>query len=91
MLQKAKLALRVSNDAFDDEITNLIESAKLDLQLGGITETSLGVTVDPIIERAIMTYCRAHFGMANPDSEKYSESYEHQRRKLAMSGLHNVL
>ena len=91
MLEKAKIALRVSNTAFDDEIENLIESAKIDLQLAGVKSEVLGVVPDAIIERAILTYCKAHFGMANPDSEKYSDSYEHQRTKLSLSGLHNVL
>ena len=71
MLKKAKLSLRISNDAFDDEVQNLIDSAKIDLKLAGVSDGSLGETVDAMVERAILTYCKAHFGMANPDSEKY--------------------
>lgn len=91
MLQKAKLSLRISNDAFDSEITNLIASAKIDLQLAGVKELALVDPVDSMVELAILTYCKANFGMANPDSEKYYESYSLQRMKLAVSGLHNVL
>lgn len=91
MLTKAKLSLRVSNNAFDDEITNLIESAKIDLILAGVKPEAVGDNLDAMVERAILTYCRAHFGMANPDSDKYAESYGSQRSKLAVSGIHNVL
>ena len=90
MLKQAKLSLRISNDAFDDELYGLILSAKIDLQLAGISDSALDEP-DAMVERAILTYCKAHFGMANPDSEKYAESYNLQRNKLALSGIHNVL
>ena len=90
MLQKAKLSLRISNDVFNDEINNIIASAKIDLELAGVSPDKLLVP-DAMVEQAILTYCRAHFGMANPDSDRYAESYDLQRTKLSMSGLHNVL
>lgn len=93
MLQDVKLALRVSNDIFDDEINLLIESAKQDLKTGGINPDMLEEkeNIDPMLKTAIITYCKASFGMANPDSEKYMESYEMQKIKLSLSGVHNVL
>ena len=36
MLDKVKLALRIKSSAFDDEINELIESAKLDLMRMGL-------------------------------------------------------
>ena len=38
MLTKVKLSLRVTNDVFNDEITDLIEAAKLDLYAGGVSQ-----------------------------------------------------
>lgn len=88
MLEKVKLALRVSNSAFDDEITSLIEAAKIDLQNGGVLRTD---PADALVERAIVLYAKANYGMANPDSVKYDEAYHNLRQKLSLSGKHNVL
>lgn len=88
MLDKVKLALRVSNSAFDDEITGLIEAAKIDLRNGGVLKTD---PADALVERAIILYAKANYGMANPDSVKYDEAYHNLRQKLSLSGRHNVL
>lgn len=88
MLDKVKLALRVSNSAFDDEITSLIEAAKIDLENGGVLKVD---PADALVERAIILYAKANYGMANPDSVKYDEAYHNLRQKLSLSGRHNVL
>lgn len=90
MLDKVKLALRVSNTVFDDEINDLIDAAKIDLDLGGVSNEAL-LEADALIQRAIIIYAKGNFGMANPDSEKYGEAFENVRMKLALSGKHNVL
>lgn len=60
-LAKAKLALRIADGitAYDGEITDLVEAAKQDLTLAGVTSTSES---DPIVLRAILTYVRMYFG-----------------------------
>lgn len=88
MLDKVKLALRVSGTAFDDEITDIIEAAKEDLYAGGVSAESVKEG-GAMVNRAIVTYAKANYGMANPDSEKYYESYQNMREKLAFSGNHN--
>jgi hypothetical protein len=45
MLQKIKDALRVSGEALDEEIQDLIDAAKADLRLSGITKNE----DDPLI------------------------------------------
>ena len=83
MLNKIKKDLRVNGTAFDDEIQGLIDSAKLDLGIGGVSEIDEN---NALIYRAISLYCKAHFGMANPDSEKYLESYTELRTHLSLAG-----
>lgn len=83
ILEKIKKELRVNGTTFDVEIQGLIDSAKLDLGIGGVINT---VETDPLIYRAISLYCKAHFGMANPDSEKYLESYTSLRTHLSLAG-----
>ncbi len=58
LLQKTKLALRITVDAYDSDLTDLINAAKLDLGIAGVTLPS---SLDAICERAIITYCKVHF------------------------------
>ena len=90
MLEKVKLSLRISNDAFNDEILGIIEAAKEDLIIGGVSEEKANSSDDPLILRAVTLYAKANFGLSNPDSEKYDDSYHNLREKLALSGRHNV-
>lgn len=83
MLNKVKLALRISTSAFDSEITDLIASAKADLGL-------VGIDVDedePLIARAIITYCRVNFGEPD-DYERLKRSYDEQKAQLKSSLLY---
>lgn len=84
MLDSVKMALRISNIAYDTEIQDLIDIAKADLKLCGLIETKI-VDIDVLIKRAIVTYCKANFGLNNMDSEKLQRSYEAIRNHLAMS------
>jgi hypothetical protein len=79
MLGKVKLALRITTDAFDTEINDLIDAACGDL---GIVGVSAGYeTTDPLLTRAIITYCKVHFG--EPDEyERLKKSYDEQKAQL---------
>lgn len=90
MLSKVKLALRVSGDIFNDEVSSLIEAAKIDMIAGGVASRAVDMP-DAMVERAIVLYAKANYGMANPDSEKYDDAYHNVREKLSLSGEHNVL
>lgn len=79
MLNKVKLALRVATDAFDSEITDLINAACGDLGIVGVTAES--TTTDPLLTRAIITYCRLHFGQPD-DYDKLKASYDEQKAQL---------
>ena len=79
MFEKVKLALRVTTDAFDDEITDLINAACADLGIVGVTAES--TSSDPLLIRAITTYCKAHFG--EPDEyDRLKASYDEQKAQL---------
>lgn len=81
LLDAAKLALRITTDAFDSEILDLIEAAKQDLGIAGVA------IVDPenaLIKRAVITYVRAHFG--EPDEyDRIKASYDEQKAQLGMA------
>ena len=88
MLEKVKLALRVKNSKLDDEINDLIEACKIDLSISGVRRVE---EADPIINRAIILYCKANFGLDNKDSEKYQKSYDLLKQSLSLCGDYNVV
>lgn len=79
MLNKVKLALRVTTDAFDAEITDLINAACGDLGIVSVQADS--ATTDPLLIRAIITYCRIHFGQPD-DYDRLKASYDEQKAQL---------
>lgn len=78
LLEKSKLALRVTTDAFDDEITDLISAAEKDLKVVGITEAD---DTDPLIIRAIILYVKANFG-ENENAVRLQQSYDSLKGQL---------
>lgn len=81
MLEKVKLALRITTNAYNTELQGLIDAAKLDLGIAGVT---LPQTLDAIVERAIITYCKVNFGSPN-DYERLKASYDEQKAQLSMA------
>jgi len=84
MLNLVKGALRVTTDApgILSDINNLIEAAKLDLQLAGVKY----IEDDPLIQRAVIFYCKGHFGYDNPEADRFLRSYEMLKQHLSLSG-----
>lgn len=81
MLDKVKLALRITTTAFDGEISDLINAALMDLGIAGVATRPES---DPLIIRAVTTYCRAHFGQPD-DYERLKSSYDEQKAQLMMA------
>lgn len=80
ILASVKMALPISTDAFDDEITELINASKLDLATAGVT---IPDTIDALVLTAIKTYCRMNFG-APANYDKLKASYDEQKAQLSM-------
>ena len=51
MLEKVRRALRITTDALDEELLDLIEAAHADLGIAGVTEAARD---DPLIIRAVI-------------------------------------
>lgn len=87
ILDTVKAALRVSaaTAAYDGEVTGLINAALAELKLAGVTEAK-AVDSDPLVQRAIICYAKAHFGYANPDADRLMRSYELLKTHLTLSG-----
>lgn len=84
LLNDAKTVLRLTNDAFNGEINDLINACKRDLELAGV-DISRTNDDDPLLKRAALTYVKANFGYSD-DSEKYQRQYDAQKLSLRESG-----
>lgn len=90
MLDKVKLALQISVETFDSELTDLIDAAKTDLGIAGV---SLPATLDAICERAITSYCCYHFELEHGDgskAERLKKAYDEQKAQLSMATGYTV-
>jgi uncharacterized phage protein (predicted DNA packaging) len=85
MLTEVKQSLRISHTALDGEIEDLIEAARHDLMLSGVTSEKANDDLDPLIKRAIKTYAKANFGFDNPDAERLQKSYKMLKQHLTLS------
>ena len=81
MLEKVKLTLRITTTAFDGEIEDLISAALADLGIAGVITEEQD---DPLITRAVITFCKANFG--EPDEyDRLKAAYDEQKAQLQMA------
>lgn len=78
MLSKVKLALRITTNAFDSELTDLIAAAQIDLGVAGVI---VPPTIDELVTRAIITFCKMSFGLPE-DYDRLKKSYDEQKAQL---------
>jgi len=81
LLEKIKLALRITVSNYDAELTDLISAAQLDLGIAGVVVPE---TLTAIVERAIITYCKVHFSaLTDGEWSRLKASYDEQKAQLA--------
>jgi len=96
LLDEVKTQLRITTTEFDSEITDLINAAKADLYYSGLLKVdvseevflqgTLPAEIDvPLIKRAVILYCKAHFGYDNPEADRFQQSYEMLKNHLSLS------
>ena len=77
MLTNCKTAMRITTDAFDDEISTYINAAELDLGIAGVVYEA----VDDLVQKAIITYVRMSFGNP-PNYDRLKAAYDEQKAQL---------
>lgn len=78
VLTAVKLAMAITSDAFDAELSDLIGAAEEDLNSNGIKATDLIAEDNTLVLQAIKTYCRVHF-QSPADYDRLLASYEEQK------------
>ena len=80
ILGKVKTGLRLKeiDEAMREELEDLIEAAKLDLGIAGVENVDI---TDPLIIRAIVTFCKFSFGLPE-DYDRLKASYDEQKAQL---------
>lgn len=82
MLNRLKLALRISTTAYDADLLQLIDAGFAELEMLGIPARDLAE--DPLIVRAVITYCKIHFGQPD-DYDRFVASYNTQIARLLIA------
>lgn len=91
ILEKVKLALRISHSELDDEIEDVITSARQEMTRAGM-ESDIAESSMELVETAIKTYALAYYAPVK-EAEKYTESFRYQLDQLRKSypaGVENV-
>lgn len=84
VLSKVKTALRLTSDdeELNAELEDLIEECKSDLIPADVADSNIDLS-DPLILRAVKTYCKMSFGQID-DYDRLKASYDEQKKQLGM-------
>lgn len=80
LIESAKLAARITTDAFDPQIVDLLDAALLDLGVAGVI---VPADSDALAKQAAITYFLMNFG-APEEYERLKRSYDEQKAQLSM-------
>lgn len=79
LVEAAKLAKRMTTDAYDEQIALLLNAAVLDLGVAGVETDG---TTDALVRQAVITYFLMNFG--EPENyDRLKKSYDEQKAQLA--------
>lgn len=90
LIASCKLACRVSSNKIDDEVSELIDAAFLDLEISGVADvTGQPYTIesaDQLVITAVKTYVKLNMGdvLDNAEAERLTRSYDNQKAQLTM-------
>ena len=89
LLDKVKMACRVTTTAYDEELSDLICAGVRDIGITDVRQELLeNVNQLPsLIQRAVITYCRLNFGQPD-DYDRLKRSYDEQKAQLLMSSAY---
>lgn len=82
LIQELMRAVRVKSQVGADELKELSEACRADLEIAGVYVTDFD---DPLPKQALKLYCKANYGY-DKDSEKFRDAYAALKDSMALSG-----
>lgn len=79
LIASAKLAARITTNAYDSQVTALLQAAFLDMGVAGVV---IPEEYDVLVRQAAVTYFLCHFGQPD-DYDRLKASYDEQKGQLA--------
>lgn len=86
MLDKVKLALRISHNLLDSDIKDTIETARAEMVRSGVSE-NVAHDSNTLIEAAIKTYCQAVYANDEKRAEGFMKSWQYQLDNIRKSSM----
>lgn len=84
MLDKVKLALQITTNVFDSDISENIAAARAEMIRNGIASTKANSDTDALVTKAIKTFCQKEY--SDDDlAERYEQSWLYQLDNLRKS------
>ena len=81
MLDKIKLALRITHNKLDDEIQDLIDACLRDLSISGVSVLNEN---DPLIQQAIKIYIKSTMEQDVNKANRLTEAYKNLKISLCL-------
>lgn len=89
MLERVKLALLITDNVFDAELSTMIEGATKDLGIAGADGLVVSTASnDALVIQAIITYCGYQFEIMHGSLDRsaaFKKSYDEQKAQLGMA------
>lgn len=83
MLDKVRLALRITHNKLDGELLDLINACIYDLTIAGINKIDES---DPLIQQVVKTYCKAEYEEDVQKANRLNQAYVSLKIALCLSG-----
>lgn len=81
LIEKLKGRIRTMSDASNEEVDDLVESCRKELEMAGV----YGDEQDPTYYQAIVLYCKAHYGY-DEGTERFEKAFKSLRDAMSLSG-----
>ena len=82
LIDDVRRACRITTTSYDPELEELINAAKLDLEIAGVDVPYDDPSFDELTKCAIITFCKMRFGIPE-DYDRLKASYDEQKAQMS--------
>lgn len=80
--------LRITHGHTDAELASLIEAARMELILAGVSAEKTQNEGDHLIASAVTAFVKANYGFDTPEADMWRKAFENVKLKLIMAGAY---